>query len=89
MSFYAAADGKEIIKVDFKKSNLFSFVITEMEGDILVGFSDGSVYNLDKKFVAKRLISPNMIPITSINALSKNEFIIKDINGKITFYKIN
>lgn len=89
MTFFSAKDGKEIQRLDFKKSGLFSFIITENEDNLFVGFSDGSLYIIDKKFVAKQLISPNQIPITSINALSKNEFIIKDINGKLTFYKIN
>jgi outer membrane protein assembly factor BamB len=89
MTFFSAKDGKEIQRLDFKKSGLFSFIITENEDNLFVGFSDGSLYIMDKKFVAKQLISPNQIPITSINALSKNEFIIKDLNGNLTFYKIN
>jgi len=89
MTFISSKDGKEIQRIEFKKSGLFSFIIAENEWNLFVGFSDGSLYILDKKFVAKQLIPPTQIPITSINVLNKNEFIIKDINGKITLYKIN
>ena len=88
MTFFSTKDGKEIGKIDFKKSKLFSFFITENKENTFAGFSDGSLYILDKKFAAKQLLSSTQIPITSINALSKNEFSIKDINGKLTFYKI-
>ena len=89
MIIYSAKDGKEIAKIDFKKSDLFSFIITENQENFLIGFSDGSLYDLDPKLIYKQLISPTQIPITSINVISKDEFIIKDINGKITLYKIN
>jgi hypothetical protein len=89
MIIYSAKDKKEIAKIDFKKSDLFSFIITENQENFLIGFSDGSLYCLDPKLIYKRLISPTQIPITSINVISKDEFIIKDINGKITLYKIN
>jgi len=89
MTFFSTKDGKEIGKIDFKKSKLFSYFIMENKENTFAGFSDGSLYILGKKFVAKQLLSPTQIPITSINALTKNEFSIKDINGKLTFYKIN
>ena len=89
MTIYSAKNGKEISKIDFKKSELFSFIIAENQENTLVGFSDGSLYTFDSKFVSKELISANQIPITSLDVISKDEFIIKDINGKITFYKIN
>ena len=89
MLIYSAKDGKELAKLDFIKSNLFSFIIEENSENIFAGFSDGSFYNIDAKFNYKQLISPTQIPITSINVIRKDEFIIKDINGKITFYKIN
>jgi len=89
MTVYSAKDGKEISKVDFKKSDLYSYIIAEKQVNTLVGFSDGSLYTFDSKFVSKELISANQIPITSINVINEDEFIIKDINGKITFYKID
>ncbi|MCC6254339.1 MAG: hypothetical protein IT276_05465, partial [Ignavibacteriaceae bacterium] len=82
-------DGKEIGKIDFKKSELFSFVITELNEETLVGFSDGSVYTFNSKFIPKEIISADQIPITSINVISPKEFVVKNIFGKITFYKIN
>jgi outer membrane protein assembly factor BamB len=88
MIIYSSKDGKEIRKIDFKKSNLFSFIITEMQDKILVGFSDGSLYSFDSSFIQKQLISADQIPINSINIINKNEFVIKNINGKITMYKI-
>ena len=89
MTIYSAKDGKEISKIDFKKSELFSFIIADSQENTLVGFSDGSLYTFDSKFVSKELISANQIPITSLHVIGNDEFIIKDINGKITFYKIN
>jgi outer membrane protein assembly factor BamB len=89
MTIYSTKNGKEINKIDFKKSELFSFIIAEDRENTLVGFSDGSLLMFDSKFVSKELISANQIPIISLNIISKNEFIVKDINGKITFYKIN
>ena len=89
MTIYSAIDGGEIRDIDFKKSRIFSFIIAENQGNTLVGFSDGSLYNIDAKFNYKQLISPTQIPIVSINSISNDEFILKDINGKITLYKIN
>ena len=88
MTIYSAKNGKEISKIDFKKSELFSFIIADNQENTLVGFSDGSLFTFDSKFVSKELISANQIPITSLDVISKDEFIIKDINGKITFYKL-
>ena len=82
-------NGKETNIIDFKKSELFSFIIAEDRENTLVGFSDGSLFMFDSKFVSKELISANQIPITSLNVISKDEFIVKDNSGKITFYKIN
>ena len=87
MSFISVKDGKEIQEIDFKKSDLFSFIIAEDEENIFIGFSDGSLYSIDSINNIKQLISQTNITITSINVISKDEFIIKDINGKITFYK--
>jgi len=89
MTVYSSIDGREIRDIDFKKSRIFSFIIAENQGYSLVGFSDGSLYNIDGKFNYKLLIAPTRIPITSLDVISKDEFIIKDINGKITLYKIN
>jgi len=89
MTIYIAKNGKEIDKIDFKKSELFSCIIVENLENTLVGFSDGSLYTFDSKFFSRELISPTEIPITSINVINNYEFIVKDINGKITFYKIN
>lgn len=89
MKIYAAQNGKELNKIDFKKSELFSFIVAENQENTFVGFSDGSLYTFNSKFVFRELLSPNQTPITSINVISKDEFMIKDINGKITFYKIN
>lgn len=89
MKIYAAQNGKELNKIDFKKSELFSFIVAENQENTLVGFSDGSLYTFNSKFVFRELLSPNQTPITSINVISNDEFMIKDINGKITFYKIN
>jgi WD40 repeat protein len=89
MTIYTAKYGKEIGKIDFKKSELFSFIIAENKGNTLLGFSDGSLYTFDSEFSSKELISPTQIPITSINVFNEDEFFIKDINGKITFYKID
>lgn len=89
MTVYSSKNGKEISKIDFKKSELFSFILAENQKNTLVGFSDGSLFTFDLKFVSKELISANQIPITSLNVIGKNGFIVKDINGKITFYKIN
>ena len=85
----SAKDGKEFGKIDFKKSGLFSFVITELNEETFVGFSDGSVYNFNSNFIPKEIISADQIPITSINVITPKEFIVKNIFGKITFYKIN
>ncbi|HMN23585.1 MAG TPA: PQQ-binding-like beta-propeller repeat protein [Ignavibacteriaceae bacterium] len=85
----SAKDGKEIGKIDFKKSELFSFIIKELNEETFVGFSDGSVYNFNSKFIPKEIISPDQIPITSINIISPKEFVVKNIFGKITSYKIN
>lgn len=89
MTVYSTKNGKEIGKNDFKKSELFSFIIAENLENTFIGFSDGSLYTFNSKFVIKELISPTQIPITSINVITNDEFIIKDINGRITFYKIN
>ncbi len=89
MTIYSAKDGSEIRNIDFKKSNIFSFIIAESQENTFVGFSDGSLYTFDSEFFSRELISPTQIPITSINVINNYEFIVKDINGKITFYKIN
>lgn len=88
MTIYAAKNGKAIGKIDFKESELSSFHIAENQENTLVGFSDGSLYTFDSELFSKELLSANQIPITSINVISEDEFIVKDINGKITFYKI-
>lgn len=89
ITIYTAKNGKAIGTIDFKKSELFSFIIAENDGNTLVGLSDGSLFTFDSKFSSRELISPTQIPITSINVFNEDEFLIKDINGKITFYKIN
>ena len=89
MKIYAAQNGKELNKIDFKKSELFSFIVAENQDNTIVGFSDGSLYTFNSKFVFRELLSPNQTEITSINVISNDEFMIKDINGKIMFYKIN
>lgn len=89
MTIYFAKDCSEIRNVDFKKSNIFSFIIAESQENTFVGFSDGSLYTFDSEFFSRELISPTQIPITSINVINEDEFMIKDINGKIIFYKIN
>jgi len=86
--FISLKDGKELNKIDFKKPDLFSFIVATNEENILVGFSDGSLCSIDKKNVVQQLISPTNIPIASINIIKNNELLVKDINGKITFYKI-
>ncbi len=88
-SIISTKDGKEIGKIDFKKSGLFSFVITEINDETFVGFSDGSVFTFNSKFIPKEIISADQIPITSINVISPKEFVIKNIFGKIASYKIN
>ncbi len=85
--FISVKDGKEISKIDLMKSDLFSFNITENEEYIFIGFSDGSLYSVDPINNIKLLISQTNIPITALNLISKDELIVKDINGKITFYK--
>lgn len=89
IKIYAAQNGKELNKIDFKKSELFSFIVAENQDNTIVGFSDGSLYTFNSKFVFRELLSPNQTEITSINVISNDEFMIKDINGKIMFYKIN
>jgi outer membrane protein assembly factor BamB len=89
MTVYSTKNGNEIGRVDFKKSELLSFIITENQENTIAGFSDGSLYTIDPKFVTRELLSPTNIPISSINVISKVEFIVKDINGKISFYRIN
>ena len=82
-------DGKEITRVDLKKSELYSVCFAELNNNIFIGFSDGSLYRLDANYSAKELISNSDISITSIKMISDNELVIKDINGKITFYQID
>ncbi|MCJ7553133.1 MAG: PQQ-binding-like beta-propeller repeat protein [Ignavibacteriaceae bacterium] len=89
LTIISSKEGKEISKIDFMKSGLFSFCLTESKENIFIGFSDGSLYNIDSKYVVRQLISQTNIPITSINVIHNNELIVKDINGKIAFYKIN
>lgn len=89
ITIVSTKDGKEISKLDLKKSGIFSFVIAENQERTLIGLTDGSLYSLDHNFNIRELITQNQIPITSINVIGKNEFIIKDINGKIKIYKIN
>ena len=89
LTIVSSKEGKEVAKLDFKKSDIFSFVIAENEEITLIGFSDGSLYSIDINNRIKELIKPNQIPITSINLLSKNEFVIKDINGNLVIYKIS
>ena len=85
--FISPKDGKEIQKIDFEKSDLFSFIIAENEENIFIGFSDGSLYSIAPINNIKQLISETKIPIASINLISKDELMVKDVNGKITFYK--
>ena len=85
--FVSSNDGKEIQKIDLMKSDLFSFIVTENNENIFIGLSDGSLYSIDSKYNVKQLISQTNIPITSINVIEKDALIIKDLNGKITFYK--
>jgi outer membrane protein assembly factor BamB len=87
--FISLKDGKELNKIDLMKPGLSSFIIAENEEKIFLGFSDGSLHSIDKKYAVQQLISPSNIPITSINFIKNDELIVKDINGKITFYKIN
>lgn len=87
MTVFSARDGKEIKKIDFKKSFVSSFIINEMQDILLVGFSDGSLHYLDKNFIQRQLFSSNQIPISSINAVTKNRFTVKNVFGQITFYE--
>ncbi len=87
LTIYTTKNGKEIGKIDFIKSELSSFHIAENQENTLVGFSDGSLYTFDSELFSKELLSANQIPITSIEVIGKGEFIVKDINRKITFYK--
>ena len=89
ITIVSVKDGKEISKLDLKKSSIFSFVIAENQERTLIGLSDGSVYSLDLNNNVRELITQNHIPITSINIISKNEFILKDIYGEIKIYKVD
>jgi outer membrane protein assembly factor BamB len=87
--FISSKDGKELNKIELMKPDLFSFVVEANEENIFIGFSDGSLYSIDKKNKVQQLTSQTNIPITSINIIKNDELMVKEINGKITFYKIN
>jgi outer membrane protein assembly factor BamB len=87
--FISLKDGKELNKIDLMKPGLFSFILATNEENIFVGFSDGSLYNINKKNKVQPLTSPTNTPLASINIIKNDELIVKDINGKIIFYKIN
>jgi len=89
MTIFSTKIGKELTKINFEKSSLSSFFITENQENTIVGFSDGSVSTFDDKFMIRQLIFPTEISISSISVINKDEFIIKDINGNIIYYKIN
>jgi len=87
--FISAKEGKEIKRLDFKKSNVFSFKFAEQSGKYFIGFSDGSLYTFDETKSIKNLISASDVPVTSIVFINGSEIIVKDINGKIKFYKMD
>ncbi len=86
--FISSKDGKELDKIDLMKPDPFSFITAENEEKVFIGFYDGSLYSIDKKNKVQQLTSPTNIPITSIGFVKEDEFIVNDVNGKITFYKI-
>jgi len=88
MTIYNSKNGREIAKIDFKKSEITNFVLSSNQLNTLIGFSDGSLYTFDSNFLTRELIEATQIPISSLNGIGENEFFIKDINGKITLYKI-
>ncbi len=63
LTIISSKDGKEISKIDFKKSGLFSFCIAESKENIFIGFSDGSLYSLDLNYAVRQLLSQTNIPI--------------------------
>jgi hypothetical protein len=79
--------GKESSKIDLNKKNIFSFCIAENNNCILIGLSDGSVQLIDPN-TNKEILSATNIPVSSINFISENEFVVLDKNGLINFYKI-
>lgn len=86
--FISSKDGKELSKIDLMKPDLFSFIAVANEENIFIGFSDGSLNSIDMKYTVQQLISPTNIPFASINIINNNELIVKNIGGKITFYKL-
>ena len=86
--FISSKDGKQLDKIDLMKPDTFSFITAENEEKVFIGFYDGSLYSIDKKNKVQQLTSPTNIPITSIGFVKEDEFILNDVNGKITFYKI-
>lgn len=86
--FISLKDGKELNKIELMKPDLFSFIAATNEENIFIGFSDGSLYSIDKNYTVQQLISAKNIPFASINIFNNNELMVKDIGGKITLFKI-
>lgn len=80
-------DGKIDFSLDLDKSNIFSFEIIERGNEIIIGFSDGSLYSISGNKIVNKIIEPTFIPITSLNQLNNNLILIKDINGNLSFIK--
>ena len=80
-------DGKIEFSLDVNKSNIFSYEIIERGNEIIIGFSDGSLYSISENKIVNKIIEPTFVPITSLNQLNNNLILIKDINGNLSFIK--
>ena len=80
-------DGKIEFSLDVNKSNIFSYEIIERGNEIIIGFSDGSLYSISENKIVNKIIEPTFVPITSLNQLNNNVILVKDINGNLSFIK--
>lgn len=81
-------DGRINFTVDLNKFNIFGFEILEIDNDILIGLSDGSLSRIRDNKMIEQIIKPNFIPITGLSPLSNISILLKDMNGTVSFIKI-
>lgn len=88
MVFISPKDGKESFKIDSGKKDFSNYIFDSGYGLHLIAFSDYTIYKLtnDKKLNLLNIIDDN---VTSIKVLSEKSFLIKTLNGIVTFFQLN
>lgn len=85
--FINVKDGKESFKIDSGKKEISNYIFDSNFNLDIIAFSDNSVYKLSGDKKIEPLIRLDDM-VTSIKVLSEKNFLIKTLNGTVTFFEI-